>query len=652
MKHDRSSPSSLWWGQPAAPFSFLLDGTPSDMLLPSWKVTEEAEGIEGGTLRRRVFADPVSDLVVSAEIRSFEAFPAVEWVVYLENRGDEPTPIIENILPLDARLPVAPEAHLRLHHAKGSRCLRDDFRPLETELGQGFPPTFTVAPQGGRPSDGALPFMNLQTGQGGVVLALGWSGQWQASFAREEDHVRLTAGMERTHLRLPPGERIRTPRILLVTWEGTDPIVGSNRLRQLILAHYTPRPEGEIAIPPIAHNTMSSHHFDRQSLSLERELKAIGIGHELGLEAHWIDACWFATGRWSEEVGDWRVRREVFPDGLRPLGDATHRNGMKFIVWFEPERVCRNTPLALEHPDWMLDHEGAWSLLLNLGIPAARQHIVEMVSGYVTEFGIDVYRQDFNIPPLPFWRVADAPDRVGMTEIRHIEGLYELWDELRRRHPHLTIDNCASGGRRIDLETTSRSYPLWRSDFSDVGCLRFTPGARDIGAQCQTAGLSRWVPLHTAAVWTFAPYEFRSAMSSGVVLYSDIRAEDFPSDLARQAVAELKRLRPYFLGDFFPLLPLTTTPDQWCAYQYHRQDLDAGFALFLRRHESPRSVLSKPGLQAIDPDRHYRVGLAADYGDPPRQPISGRELLDVAITITEKPGSLLLLYAGEHKEDA
>jgi hypothetical protein len=39
-----------------------------------------------------------------------------------------------------------------------------------------------------------------------------------------------------------------------------------------------------------------------------------------------------------------------------------------------------------------------------------------------------------------------------------------MWDELRQRHPKLTIDNCASGGRRIDLETCSRSYPLWRSD--------------------------------------------------------------------------------------------------------------------------------------------------------------------------------------------
>ena len=71
--------------------------------------------------------------------------------------------------------------------------------------------------------------------------------------------------------------------------------------------------------------------------------------------------------------------------------------------------------------------------------------------------GIDIYRQDFNHPPKPFWEDNEQPDRIGMTEIRHIEGLYTYWDYLLSRFPRLLIDNCAAGGRRIDLETSSRS---------------------------------------------------------------------------------------------------------------------------------------------------------------------------------------------------
>ena len=62
--------------------------------------------------------------------------------------------------------------------------------------------------------------------------------------------------------------------------------------------------------------------------------------------------------------------------------------------------------------------------------------------------------------PLPYWHAADTADRQGMAETRHIEGLYAFWDDLLKRHPNLIIDNCASGGRRIDLETHWALDPL------------------------------------------------------------------------------------------------------------------------------------------------------------------------------------------------
>ena len=63
-----------------------------------------------------------------------------------------------------------------------------------------------------------------------------------------------------------------------------------------------------------------------------------------------------------------------------------------------------------------------------------------------------------------------APEfRRGMNEAGYVRGLYELWDSVRNSHPNLIIDNCASGGRRHDLETMTRSIPLWPSDYSCGG---------------------------------------------------------------------------------------------------------------------------------------------------------------------------------------
>ena len=117
----------------------------------------------------------------------------------------------------------------------------------------------------------------------------------------------------------------------------------------------------------------------------------------------------------------------------------------------------------------------------------------------IKQYKMDWLRIDYNIDPLGFWQFLDKkdPDRVGMAEIRYIEGLYRMWDDLRAAYPHLAIDDCASGGRRIDLETMSRSTPLWRSD-NTCDMLDLKPATVVLAAlknQTMTAGLSRYVPF-------------------------------------------------------------------------------------------------------------------------------------------------------------
>jgi hypothetical protein len=144
--------------------------------------------------------------------------------------------------------------------------------------------------------------------------------------------------------------------------------------------------------------------------------------------------------------------------------DACHRLGLQFILWYEPERVAGGSKIAGEHPEFVFSSGKGRRVtetggLFKLSDPVARRWLTDHLSHQIGEFGLDVYRNDFNIDPLGFWHLADAPDRQGMTEIRYVEGLYAMWDELRTDHPGLWIDNCSSGGRRIDLETCMRSVP-------------------------------------------------------------------------------------------------------------------------------------------------------------------------------------------------
>lgn len=651
----------------AAPFAAKFGGKDLRDLLGSWPMQRSARRCDGGTVEQTVWADDGAGLQITLHLRRFEKFPAVDWFVEIANTGPSDTPVLEQVQALDATMGVASQ-RVDLLYANGSLCQADDFLPQQAELGLRYDRTF--APVGGRSSNGILPFMNLQFPGGGMVIGIGWSGQWAARFHRVKDCLRLVIGQQTTHLRLRPGEAIRTPRVLLLEWQGDEPMDGQNMLRQLLLAHYLPRVNGKAPSPPVA-QCLQFYYYQTGQAGEQFEQKALPKVAELGADAYWIDACWYGrSGReWWEEVGSWVVQPDRFPNGLKPIADAAHARGMRFVLWFEPERVRKDSILAEEHPEFLLrsPHDNG-NLLLNLGDGAALRHITDLLSGHIGQIGVDIYRQDFNFDPLAYWQAADAPDRVGVTENLYIQGLYRLWDELRRRHPNMWIDNCASGGRRIDLETLSRSLPLWPSDFGDTIGLAAGMDLH-VGDQCQNAGLARWVPLFGGGVWNFEPYAVRSQVIGGFTFGTHIPfeqyrrqadqtvfdfpaiaargktllGEGFPMGLARAAIAEHKSLQPYVTGDFWPLLPLTVSPHDWCAFQLHRHDLKAGFALFFRRHESPFSSM-RAKLRWIEPTASYRVAFSTSYDPSPEQIMIGRQLQELTVVIAQQPGSMLLRY--------
>jgi len=163
-----------------------------------------------------------------------------------------------------------------------------------------------------------------------------------------------------------------------------------------------------------------------------------------------------------------------------------------------------------------------------------------------------------------------------------------------------------------------------------------------VGDQCINAGLARWVPLFGGGVWSFTPYSTRSQTMGGftfgfhidardfppdtprtAVTHQDVLAkgktlldDDFPMEAARAAIAELVSIRQFFLGDFFLLLPLTVSYHDWCAWQFHRQDLESGIAMFLRRHRSPFPTMEM-ALKCIAPDAEYEVSESHDYQEAP-----------------------------------
>ena len=632
------------------PFSFVYGGKKSDSFIKSWQYKAEEIKSADPYIQEYIYtySDRNSGLTVKCLVDYFSDFPAVEWVLKFSNSSAKNSLLIENAYVSDHSFRSEGDKTFRLHYARGSNAARSDFQPIDKTLS--IDEHIYMTPAGGRSSDNtAFPFFNIESSSNsGVMVSIGWSGKWFADISRpDEKSVSLRAGMEKMHLVLYSGEEIRTPKICLLFWKGEDRMIGHNLFRQFILKHHSRKINGTFAEYPL------SGSFDYGDPLPCGEYTCLTGEYAIALvsryqyfkilpELFWLDAGWYTgcgwnkeMGEWWQNVGNWTVDRERFPDGLRPVSDAVHRTGSKFMVWFEPERVRPGTMIDREHSNWLIKLPANDNYLFDLGNKDARIWLTDYISDFLENEGIDYYRQDFNFDPLPYWEAHDKTDRIGISEIKHVEGLYAFWDSLLIRFPNLLIDNCASGGRRIDLETTSRSSPLWRTDYQY---------GEPNGYQCHTFGLSFYLPIHGTAIYRTDAYTFRSGLGGTAVMNWEITGRESESiPPIQKRIDDFKALRPYFYGDFYPLTESrdNTGDNRWLAYQLNRPDKKDGSILVFRRIGClDESIKAK--LHGLRENADYEL-FYEDYGLKIRD--RGSELMDnLTLTIPQKPGSLLIRY--------
>ncbi|AZN42907.1 alpha-galactosidase [Paenibacillus albus] len=642
MKLQLGSPTADYFSGGKVPFSFVYGGElAGHSSMERFAMSEKSTTSEGVTVNERLYEDELTGLQCKVVSKSYSEGIS-EWVVFFRNPTEKSLPILEQVKAVDLQYELPYSSDAILHYSKGSSNQYDDFMPQRVQMKDRELHRFS--PVGGRSSNGVLPFFNVQQEDQGLIIAIGWSGQWSAELTCPS-HNRLTlrAGQAQLRLSLQPGEEIRLPSIVLVPWLGSR-MDGQNKLRRFIMSHKTPKVDGTPITGPI---TVGSWGGTEAAVHLNR-IRAV---KELALpySHYWVDAGWYGaadsdtsdefTGEWYRQAGDWNYHRKYYPDGIKVVSDAVREAGMKFLLWMEPERAIYGKPITLEHPEWYVGKkvEGE-SVLLNLGQPEALEWLIGMISGLIAEHGIELFRQDFNFNPLPYWESLDTPDRIGAAEAHYVQGLYTFWDELLLRHPGLIIDNCASGGRRIDIETTSRSIPLWRSDVQCVPC-------DPIAAQTHGFGLSHWIPLSGTAARSSAPYDGRSILAAAAGLSPYFQADgnvvpDFPVDELRDRLQEYNRASTLFAGDFYPLTDCTISPQAWLAYQLDRPDLGQGIVAAFRRQESP-FVTAVFQLQGIDTEANYEL---EDADTKEIQVIHGSALQSLQVEIGEYRQSKLYFY--------
>jgi alpha-galactosidase len=631
------------------PFSFKYGENFSASFIRQWKYSfTKLAATEPSQQKYLVsYQDPQTGLKVDCHVTGYSDFGVVEWVLHFTNQGSQNTPQISQVRTTDIAFQYPQKGKFILHYANGSNASRDDFCPKEMELYPGD--SLRMRPSGGRSSDNtAFPFFNIESpAQQGVLVSIGWTGTWFGSVRCVNNKtVSLLSGIDHLNTYLLPNETIRSSSICLLFWQGANRMTGHNKFRRFLLQHHSRHIDGKPVYYPMSCGFNWGDPEPCNEYSCLNTTYAIALIQRTKLfkivpEVFWLDAGWykqsadyFDNKNWGNTVGNWVVDSVRFEKGLRPVSDAAHQVGAKFMVWFEPERVYPGTIWAKQHPEWLLK-TGDENLLFNLGNPDALQWICKTIGDFLEDNGIDYYRQDFNIAPEGAWAAADQPKREGMTENKYIQGLYAYWDYLLQRFPNLLIDNCASGGRRLDYETVLRSAPMWRTDYQY---------SESVGYQCHTYGLEFYLPQHGTGAYFTNRFDFRSSMSSAVV-YNWKLTQTGQSYLEMQKCEqEFKDVRPYFYEDFYPLSGVgdITSNDIWLAYQLHKPSDETGYIIAFRREQNLQRTY-QVRLSGLNPDKLY-VLHNQDSGETIKK--TGQELAaGLTLTLDNPRTSLLIKYS-------
>ncbi|BCU77854.1 alpha-galactosidase [Luteolibacter sp. LG18] len=315
-----------------------------------------------------------------------------------------------------------------------------------------------------------FPFVAAEDTAAGVLWGaqLCWAGSWQMEVFRQHDDLCLSGGLADREFghwmkTLAPGESFEAPPAWIACVAGGfDDLC--DRLTAMQDAAVNEQPEVEQDLP-IVFNEWCTTWGDPSHANVT------GIADRLqGTPVRYlvIDAGWYKEGTndWSSGHGDWKPSELLFPNGLAATAAAIRERGLIPGLWFEMETVGSQST-AFSIGKHFIERDGIpvtvrerrfW----DMNDPVAVAYLTERVIDLLESCGFGYLKVDYNETA---GLGCDHPDSQGEGLRRQVEGSYRFFEELRRRLPELVIENCSSGGHRLEPSMLGRTA---MSSFSDA----------------------------------------------------------------------------------------------------------------------------------------------------------------------------------------
>ena len=594
------------------PISFSYEGKTYAGFDGSFKEVSRETTEEAKKTATRIVLEK-NDLEVTLDMAVYPDHCAYEWTVYFTNKGKSAIGPISEVKAADITFsgkdPVIRGNTGDYNKRPGSEEETARYSPYTIDLSA--QKVFEQIQPSGRSSEYCFPYYDLEFGNGGCFIAVGWVGSWFARFDNSSgnDKIEFTGGQAHLNTLLDPGETIRTPLMAFVFYEGRDENRAMNLWRHWFIDCNVPSVGGEL-VKPLTSAT-SATYINLAATKENNEVSFLNkyLDNGVPLDSWWLDAGWYyksgttSVKEWLE-VGNWKIDKSRFPTEFKAISDITESRDMEFMVWFEPE-IVRITNEYLDEdglkPEWIIGADGTWRLA-DLGNPAVVDWIFERVSAIIESSGVTIYRQAYGHGnPLSYWLANDDEEHTGLTENKYVQGYLELWDRLLTRFPNIFIDTCASGGGRLDLETLRRSVPLHKTDYNY--------GDVDM-KQSMHQALFQWIPyfgtVNTLNQQDFSRYFLRSSYCAFVADGHDARSKKFDWPALKASFEEVKTINSYYYCDYYPLTEWSYGSTQWKGWEFIDPETQSGFIQLFCPQDCNELVFSAK-LFGLEADGLYQL---------------------------------------------
>lgn len=341
-----------------------------------------------------------------------------------------------------------------------------EFEPFQQHLTRDL--VFEV--RTGRSSQGMHPYMTAWRDQRAAIsVSVAWSGNWAIRLQQRADtHIDLTAGLNdwAFFCDLTPGAQFCAPVVVCVMADHTDIDAIATQYADIGRRFWYPRAPLADAMP-----VEWNHWWTYEDKSLNEVVfrQNVDVAHALGIEVCTLDAGWFGPSEpgthWYDYRGDWHlVNTQRFPSGIRALADYVHAKGMAFGIWCEIEALGKKSAAAREHPDIVATRHGAPAGYVCLGSQAGYAWAFATLERLIVEYRADWIKLDFNLDPGAGCDRTDHGHGAGDGLACHYHGYYRLLTAIRTKYPHVVLENCSSGGLRIDLGIARHTHMAFLSD--------------------------------------------------------------------------------------------------------------------------------------------------------------------------------------------